>query len=481
MSPCFRERFTLMLLEHQDVISEFRSLSRWKILSKETCSEVLLSGDGSREKTFKPVASPWNGHLFCTNRMVSDQRGPHCFQRELNGVSISLVAWSEIISKKRIGFSSPMAKYEKSSALTDSCMYNAFRNRDHDEHQGDDAPPKGEKGSVGKQARGFEMTTTRCSCFYGPQRNPKEPLRYLYNKDLFFLKNGNTKEKRCVLSLRKINATSFPEEDLKEKMIRRVRKVFKTFNKEARLSIQHWKNSRHNRMYKIKHRKVRNDLEEVFSNQRIIEIVKVTTEQQYGLDFIERIIVMRENDKPDRFSEADFKYLNKNHIDDIYYLCLNNKNYHENKLLSSMLTFIRICVIWERVHDFQLGIKSYRIKINLTAPTLTYLGIESCNPYFIVDKPTIGLIYLKNKEEKRIMDLVDISKFYDATLGKVLKEVKLKIFEIEFKMKALLLGKLDLKIMKAHKREIIKCLNLHKKMRIWESFVNGRPILQSMK
>ncbi|GJW66050.1 hypothetical protein Tco_0117934 [Tanacetum coccineum] len=28
--------------------------------------------------------------------------------------------------------------------------------------------------------------------FYGPQRNPSEPPRYLYNKDLFFLKYGNT-------------------------------------------------------------------------------------------------------------------------------------------------------------------------------------------------------------------------------------------------------------------------------------------------
>ncbi|GKG42904.1 hypothetical protein Tco_0479588, partial [Tanacetum coccineum] len=42
--------------------------------------------------------------------------------------------------------------------------------------------------------------------------------RYLYNKDLFFLKNGNTKEKRYVLSLHKIHAISFPKEDLEEKM-----------------------------------------------------------------------------------------------------------------------------------------------------------------------------------------------------------------------------------------------------------------------
>ncbi|GJR69491.1 hypothetical protein Tco_0015556, partial [Tanacetum coccineum] len=177
-------------------------------------------------------------------------------------------------------------------------------------------------------------------------RNPNEPPRYLYNKDLFFLKNENTEEKKYVFSLHKIHATSFPEEYLEEKLIRWVSKVFKTFNEEARLSIQHWKDTWHKRMYKIKHDKVRDDLEEVFSNYRIVEVVRVTTEQQYGLDFLQQIIVIRENDKPDSFFEADF-----------------------------------------------------------------------------------------NKEEKRVMDLVDIPEFCDATLEKVLKEVKLKIFEIEFKMK----------------------------------------------
>ncbi|GKB13745.1 reverse transcriptase domain-containing protein [Tanacetum coccineum] len=38
--------------------------------------------------------------------------------------------------------------------------------------------------------------------------------------------------------------------------------------------------------------------------------------------------------------------------------------------------FIRSSVIWERVHDFQLGIESYQQKINLTAPIITFPGIE---------------------------------------------------------------------------------------------------------
>ncbi|GJU72040.1 ribonuclease H-like domain-containing protein, partial [Tanacetum coccineum] len=156
---------------------------------------------------------------------------------------------------------------------------------------------------------------------------------------------------------------------------------------------------------------------------RITEVVRITTDQPHGLDFMEQIIVMRENDRPNSFSEANFKYLNKNDIEDLYYLCRNKKvNYRETKLMNSLITFIRRRVIWERVHDFQLGIKSYQIKINLIAPTLTFPGIEAHEPYLIVDKPFTGLIYLNNKDEKRVMYLTEIVKFCDATLEKVLKE-----------------------------------------------------------
>ncbi|GJU96848.1 reverse transcriptase domain, reverse transcriptase zinc-binding domain protein [Tanacetum coccineum] len=134
--------------------------------------------------------------------------------------------------------------------------------------------------------------------------------------------------------------------------------------------------------------------------------------------------------------------------------------------------------IWKernsRVFGNKLGIEIYHIKINLTAPTLNFPGIEEYNPY------SIGLIYLNNKEEKRVMDLVDILKFCDVTLEKVLKEVKLKIFETQFKMKTPLLGDLDLKIMKAYEKEIKNRLKHRWQMIICESFVNGRPILQSM-
>nr|GEU97181.1 leucine-rich repeat-containing protein [Tanacetum cinerariifolium] len=128
-----------------------------------------------------------------------------------------------------------------------------------------------------------------------------------------------------------------------------------------------------------------------------------------------------------------------------------------------------------------LGIKSYQIEVNLTAPTLTFPGIKAHDPYTIVDEPDAGLIYLNNKEEKRVMYLVKIVKFCDATLERVWKEVKLKIFQNEFWKKPPLLGELDLDIMKSYEREITKRPRHREQMRRCESFVNGRPFLPMMK
>ncbi|GKD93199.1 hypothetical protein Tco_1373036, partial [Tanacetum coccineum] len=89
-----------------------------------------------------------------------------------------------------------------------------------------------------------------CIFHDGSTRNPNEPPRYLYNKDLFFLKNGNTEEKKYVLALHKIHAKLFLEADLEEMINCWVQKEFKNFNEDARLSIQHWKDSWHKRVYK---------------------------------------------------------------------------------------------------------------------------------------------------------------------------------------------------------------------------------------
>ncbi|GJT94856.1 retrovirus-related pol polyprotein from transposon TNT 1-94 [Tanacetum coccineum] len=143
-------------------------------------------------------------------------------------------------------------------------------------------------------------TIPKTLIFYGPQRNPNEPLRPLYNKDLFFLKYGNTEEKKYILSLHKIHAEEFPELDLEEKLNRWVRK-FKTFNEDAWLSIQHWKDSWHKRVYNQNQKRVEKNPKDYYSNHRITEVVRIITDQPHGLDFMKKNLMMRANDKPTQF------------------------------------------------------------------------------------------------------------------------------------------------------------------------------------
>ncbi|GKE83122.1 hypothetical protein Tco_1553122 [Tanacetum coccineum] len=81
-------------------------------------------------------------------------------------------------------------------------------------------------------------------------------------------------------------------------------------------------------------------------------------------------------------------------------------DYANTGLLWSLSVFIRSSVIWERVHDFQLGMESYQQKINLTAPTITFPGIEEYDVFSILYEPVRGIIYTNIKKEKRVMRVI---------------------------------------------------------------------------
>ncbi|GKB95895.1 hypothetical protein Tco_0982032 [Tanacetum coccineum] len=118
--------------------------------------------------------------------------------------------------------------------------------------------------------------------FFGPQRNLNEPPMFLWNKDLLYLKHGNTEAKKYGLSLHKIHANPFPNDDLEELLTRWVAKVLKKFNEEARLSIQHWKST-------------------------WVAIVK--NEQGYGRDLMDGVVVKRVMISVYIFLESDYKVL----------------------------------------------------------------------------------------------------------------------------------------------------------------------------
>ncbi|GKA51942.1 hypothetical protein Tco_0745138 [Tanacetum coccineum] len=190
--------------------------------------------------------------------------------------------------------------------------------------------------------------------------------------------------------------------------------------------VEHWKNL-HAKIFYIKRQKEPGKLiKEVYSNSKIVQVIKTYGELGHEHKFITEIIVRRANGSIVSITELDYKNLNKNDIEDMYLLCVNGKveDYAEAGLMWSLSVFIRSIMICERVHDFQLGVQSYQQKVNLTAPTITFPGIEKYKMFSIVSKLVYGIIYKNNKKENKVMRHQEIHKFRDATLKRVLEGLK---------------------------------------------------------
>ncbi|GKD67066.1 hypothetical protein Tco_1309174 [Tanacetum coccineum] len=175
------------------------------------------------------------------------------------------------------------------------------------------------------------------------------------------------------LSLHKFPAIIFNDDDIEERTSR--------WNPHAKI------------IYIKKQKEPRKPKEEVYSNSKIIQ--------------------------------PNYKNLNKNDIEDMYLLIMNGKvpDYAETGL-RSLSVFIRSLVIWERVHDFQLGIKSYQQKVNFTAPTISFLGVEKHKMFSIIYETVHGIVYKNSKKEKKVTRHSEIHKFCDATLNRVLEGLK---------------------------------------------------------
>ncbi|GJX60976.1 retrovirus-related pol polyprotein from transposon TNT 1-94 [Tanacetum coccineum] len=166
--------------------------------------------------------------------------------------------------------------------------------------------------------------------------------------------------------------------------------------------------------------------EVVYLNSKIIQVIKTYWELGHEHKFITEIVTRRANEYIVSITESDYKNLNKNDINDIYLLIMNGKvhDYAKIGLMWSLSVFIRSSVIWERVHDFQLGIESYQQKVNLTAPTISFPRIKKHKMFSIIYEPMHGIIYKNSKKEKRVMRHSKIHKFCDATLNRVLEGLK---------------------------------------------------------
>ncbi|GJX26094.1 hypothetical protein Tco_0232390 [Tanacetum coccineum] len=176
----------------------------------------------------------------------------------------------------------------------------------------------------------------------------------------------------------------------------------KRSNTYAQYSVEHWKNPHAKIFYIRKQKKPGKPKEEIYSNSKIIQVIKTYWELGHEHKFITEIVARRANECIVLITEPDYKNLNKNDIEDIYLLIMNGK-----------------------VPDYaETGLLCYQQKVNLTAPTISFPGVEKYKMFSIIYEPVHGIIYKNSKKEKRVMRHSEIHKFCDATLIRVLEGLK---------------------------------------------------------
>ncbi|GKB53401.1 hypothetical protein Tco_0904154 [Tanacetum coccineum] len=208
-------------------------------------------------------------------------------------------------------------KFETLQVPRTTCRTPAVRPRDQD-----DAHPEGENSVKWQNTSEYEAHVT------------EESFGQVYEKeqDLLYLKKGSSGPEKIVLSLYKFPAIIFNDVDIEEQTSR-------------------W----------------------------IIQLTRTYWELGHEHKFITEIVARRANECIVSITESDYKNLNKNDIEDMYFKCRMGK-----------------------VHDFQLGIESYQQKVNLTAPTISFPGIEKHKMFSIIYEPMHGIIYKNSKKEKRV-------------------------------------------------------------------------------
>ncbi|GJT06450.1 hypothetical protein Tco_0840912 [Tanacetum coccineum] len=225
-----------------------------------------------------------------------------------------------------------------------------------------------------------------------------------------------------------------------------VNKCVKKFNPYARYGVEHWKNPHAKIFYIKKQKEPGKPKEEVYSNSKIIQVIKTYWELGHEHKFITEIVARRANECIVSITELDYKNLNKNDIEDMYLLILNGKvpYYAETELLWSLSVFIR------RVEKYKM--------------------------FSIIYEPVHGIIYKNSKKEKRVMRHSEIHKFCDATLNIVLEGLKSYNNDVKYGYVQRELTNDEVEYLKLFEEDIEVRLKYRNQMRRWEMYVNGRPL-----
>ncbi|GJX16971.1 hypothetical protein Tco_0217803 [Tanacetum coccineum] len=183
---------------------------------------------------------------------------------------------------------------------------------------------------------------------------------------------------KIVLSLHKFPAIIFNDVDIKEWTSRWVNKCVKKFNPYARYGVEHWKNL-HAKIFYIKMQNEPGKTKEVvYSNSKIIQVIKTYWELGHEYKFITKIVARRANECIVSIAEHDYKNLNKNDIEDMYLLIMNGKvpNYEKIGIEKhKMFSIIYEPLVLEGLKSYNNDVKYGYIQRDLIEDEVEYLKL----------------------------------------------------------------------------------------------------------
>ncbi|GJZ66927.1 hypothetical protein Tco_0630167 [Tanacetum coccineum] len=213
------------------------------------------------------------------------------------------------------------------------------------------------------------------------------PVDFFFNNDLEYLRTRNS-ERKYTVSITKIKAASYELEFIKEMISKLWSPVKMAFSKH-----------------------------DVYYTMKILSVVCVKVDKQFGYGYLQEIVVRRVAQKLHTFKEGDFLKLHLNDIKDMLLLHVQNKLFNLDgddivNLAVALRMFTRRIVILKRVKDVRLGVESYQKRLNITSPQKEFLGISAKEPY-TTSYNLKGVVYLNSRKHNIFIRADELYKFSD--------------------------------------------------------------------
>ncbi|GKB00917.1 hypothetical protein Tco_0828961 [Tanacetum coccineum] len=150
--------------------------------------------------------------------------------------------------------------------------------------------------------------------------------------------------------------------------------------------------------------------------------------------------------------------------------------------IDQMKNFLKSDIVWESRKEILVSPNHAKDPTSSSScqsggvPEYAETGVEKHKMFSIIYELVHGIIYKNSKKEKRVMRHSEIHKFYDATLNRVLEGLKSYNNNVKYGYEQRELTNDEVEYMKLFEEEIELRLKYHNQMRIWEMYVNGRPL-----